>query len=367
MLTPNLSKILRYRSGTLAPKIMQIKTILITILSCLLLTTLGAQNAVERLIKEGIFLYDNGQYEEATKKYKEALNIDAGNLYALYELAYTYEAQEKYDAAISTLKIGLKQKKAPSKIRSNCYVAYGNCLDKSNNYKKAIKIYKKGLKEFPDYYLLHFNLGVSAIANNDLLQGEQSFQQSLLSNPHHGSSHFYLALVIDEMGLKVPALMAFSRFILLEPRGQRSEAARQFLSASLNRDVEQKDGKVEITLNLQDLKSLSDPNSFSSIKTRLNLGSALDHDDKYVNETEEERFQRKFKVICDGVTESKDKEGFYWEFYAPFFAQLYGEDYLQTFSNLIVAENSNSEWIKTNEAKVKSFLLWSEDFTWQKK
>ncbi len=327
-----------------------------------------AQNQVKSLIREGIFLYDNGQYEEATSKYKEALSIDPTNIYALYELAYTYEGMKQYDDAIAIGKKAVKLKNVDPKIISNFYVAYGNCLDKNEQRAKAIKVYKKGIKKFPDFYLLNFNLGVALLADNDLKAAESAFQNSVRQNPNHSSSHFYLGLLTDQMGQRIPSILAFSRFILLEPRGDRSLAARQFLDAGIHPPIVRTDGEIHVQLTVDDLGEENKANSFSSISLLLDLATALDLEEKYKDETAVDRFLRKFSLVAGSLGDHKDKQGFYWEYYAPFFASMEENNHLETFSYLVQAEESDnvSAWLKLKEETVMEFRIWMEDFDWDK-
>src|SRR5690242_10491400 len=117
-------------------------------------------NTAEELIKEGIKLHDAGKYEEAISAYSKALQADANNTNALYEMSYTCYITGKYDSTI-LLSNQLISNKAPENILKNVYVTLGNVYDEMKQPDKAEATYKEGIKKFPDFHLLYFNLGIT--------------------------------------------------------------------------------------------------------------------------------------------------------------------------------------------------------------
>lgn len=59
-----------------------------------------AQNSeIEKLIQEGITFHDNGEYDKAIGKYKEALKIDPNSSLVNYEISYSYLSAKDYKNA----------------------------------------------------------------------------------------------------------------------------------------------------------------------------------------------------------------------------------------------------------------------------
>lgn len=48
------------------------------------------------LVNEGVALHDQGKYNEAIKKYDEALSLEPENILALGEKAFSTESLEEY-------------------------------------------------------------------------------------------------------------------------------------------------------------------------------------------------------------------------------------------------------------------------------
>src|SRR5688500_8186720 len=78
------------------------------VLATLLTFNLSAQDdQLKQLITEGIALHDQGKYNEAITKYREALEIDSKSALANYELAYAAFLNKQYDTAIKYSNITL--------------------------------------------------------------------------------------------------------------------------------------------------------------------------------------------------------------------------------------------------------------------
>lgn len=82
-------------------------TIFITFFILLFPTLLLAQQSPARqLVTEGMTLHDQGEYEKAMTKYREALALDPGLMQAVYEMSLTslelkdYAGAEKYSLEV---------------------------------------------------------------------------------------------------------------------------------------------------------------------------------------------------------------------------------------------------------------------------
>ncbi len=137
-------------------------------------------------VEEGITLHDAGNYTEAIAKYDEALSLDRNNLLALTEKALTLEASKKYNEAIEICEIILKH--FQDKDSKSIYVTYGNCLDHLGKIDKAIKIYEEGIKLYPTYYQLYYNMAIALYNAKEYDKANKAFQNSIKLNPNHTSS-----------------------------------------------------------------------------------------------------------------------------------------------------------------------------------
>ncbi len=86
------------------------------------------------LIREGVLLYDQGNYKGAVEKYTRALAEDAENAEALDGRALAYLAQKEYAAFMQDAEKGMK---LDSPLRPAFDMTAGTCHSMQNQYEKA--------------------------------------------------------------------------------------------------------------------------------------------------------------------------------------------------------------------------------------
>lgn len=350
------------------------KKSVIVILLVLLSNVLFAQNSeeAESKISQGVALHDKGDFLGAISKYNEALELDKDNLAAYIEKAYTLVSLERYDDAISVCKTAIEKHPGDKNLKS-LYVTYGSAYDYLKKPEKSIETYNEGIKLFPDFYLLYFNKGVSLAGQEKMDEAIAEFQKAVKLNPKHASSHYIIAALLTYQHKKIPSIMAYSRFLVLEPTGKRASASLESMKEQVVGNVH-KTGKNSITISM-DPGSVSDTtedgqpndNNFSTVELLMSLSSALDSDKKNSKKSDVERFIEKADMMF-ATLNSKDKhKGFYWDYYAPYFAEMKKKDYVETFAYIIFAtsEDKNiAKWIKKHTKEVEAFYQWSESFKW---
>jgi Tfp pilus assembly protein PilF len=325
---------------------------------------------VDSLISEGIALYDKGEYPEAIRFYDQALSLDKDNLVGLSEKALTLLAQGNNKEAIDYCKKAIK-KGLNNEALISVYVTYGNALDALKKSKDALNIYDEGIKKFPNQNQIYFNKGITLSGLGKIEDAILCMQKAVQYNPRHGSSHNALAQLEKSKPNRIPALLAFARFLVIEPEGKRAAANLESMLTIMNGNAE-KTGENSITLNFSpdmiDTKGKSKENNFQSVDLILTMSAGLDLDDKYKNNTPVEKFIRKFETVCSSLSETqKDNSGFYWEYYAPYFIEMKQKKMITTFAYLAFASTPGEDidkWFKENKADVKAFFDWSKNFAW---
>lgn len=352
-----------------------LKIILILLLGTV--ATLSAQNRekAKALIEEGVELHDEGKYDKALKKYNQALDADAENIVALAEISLTYMAKQDYKSAIKYCKRAISKHPEDEHL-ADVYVNYGTCLDILGKSKKGVAIYDEGLQKFPSYYLLHFNKGVSQIGLKDYEGGIKSFQKAVNYNPEHGSSHFYLALIEADMGNKIPALLALSRFLTVEPTEERSKKARVLFDKLFNVPTSvNEEGKTVYNITLSDLSG-DNENEFAGMELMFTLATSVIGDDFMkavdslgIEDNEVNRFKFKYDFFINSLTGVKDdKKGFYSKYYTPFLAEMKEKEHVETFAYIMFLYANDNDYVKTwfeeNPDKLKAFSEWAANYDW---
>jgi len=241
-------------------------------------------------------------------------------------------------------------------------------LDAQKETNKAVKAYNEGIALFPDYYQLHFNKGIALSAANKMDEAIECFQKSATLNPAHASSHNALGRFAGFKKQKIPAILAYCRFLSIE---QESKRAKENLSALLQllKGKVEKTGEKAITINISpDLlsdvnkKGKPKPNDFSSTELILSMSAALDYDDKYKNNKAVEKFIRKMETICSSLGETgKNSSGFYWEQYVPFLVEMKKNNLVETFAYIAFASTETEDvanWLKAHSSETDHFYEW---------
>ena len=269
------------------------KRILLLILPLLCNTvTFGQQKEdAEKFVNEGIAYHDKGDYEGAIARYNMALALDEDNLFALAEKAMTLLSLQKYDEAIEICQTAIEKHPGENGLRL-VYVTYGNAYDGLKKTDKSIEMYDEGIEQFPDFFLLYFNKGITLSSVKKYDEAINCFQKSVSLNPRHGSSHNALGALLEASGKRIPSLLARSRFLIIEPQGKRAQANLASLQSIMKGNVEQT-GKNSVSININsDIlgDSLTDvkarENKFTSTDLILTMAAALDYDKKNKKKTE---------------------------------------------------------------------------------
>src|SRR5687768_10719859 len=98
-------------------------------------------------VREGIALHDRGDFDGAIRKYEAVLAENPSNALALYEMSFAYSEKKDYKKALEVAYRGAQYK---SEHLAGFYLLIGNNLDLLGEPDKAIEVYRKGIKLFPN-------------------------------------------------------------------------------------------------------------------------------------------------------------------------------------------------------------------------
>jgi len=322
------------------------------------------------LIREGIALHDQHNYEGAIAKYKEVLSENPSEVTALYELAFSYFQNKNYNDALATTQLGAQFK---SERLPLFYGLMGSSLDDLGKGQEAIEILKAAVKEYPRVELLHYNLAVSLRRTGKNAEAKAALEIALKYNPNHASAHATLGAIYRDMGYRVPVILAYSRFLALEPESPRAMKILPELQALLTGGVTtgKESNHINITIS-QTPKRLLDEGDFTAVEMAISISVAAE----LIKKPEEakgkpsstfERLVSIYTMIGESLGNSKPKGGFAATYYAPYFSALEKAGHMQAFvAQTWKAGNVDgaSAWAAANEAKLEAFRTWSQTFQW---
>lgn len=308
--------------------------------------------AETRSIKEGIALHDAGQFSDAIKKYQEVLHQNSNNVIAMHELAFTCYMAKNYDCAMQTSLAGAQYQ---SDDLAYFYMTIANIYDDNQEGVKADKVYRFAIEQAPNDSLLHFNYGVNLVRESQLPEARKQLETALRLNPNHPASHFTLGRAYELSGYRVPAILAYSRFLALEPSSPRSAAAVKSLQPLLVHDVStgKKTASINITLNPN---APNDEGDFTSAELAIAIGVAAATTEKEKDKSPFDHLANTYQVLAEIL--GRTKGGFAAEFYGPFFKRL--EDRKLTEAFVAYAWRSanlqgSEDWSAKNADKITEF------------
>ena len=321
---------------------------------------------VQALIEEGIRLHDQGNYDGAIQKYTDALELNKDNPEALSEIAYSYFAKGDYQASLLN---GQNAAKYKSDYLNAIYVLIGSNLDVLGKPKQAIQVYNKVLEAEPNDYNIHYNLAVTYSGLKENRKAIQHLKKSVTLNPLHASSHLVLATLYYEDSYRIPALLAFARFLILEPNSGRTEQALNNFQHILMWGIS-KESDNQINIVMPETSPDYD-GDFRSIEMFLSLFGAAQFTENNENNSPIENIQTGLGSVFSMLSKKNEEEakiGFVWEYYVPYFIELYQKDFTQPFVYHIfqLAQDEKIQaWITENQDSIQSFLDWSNNYQFE--
>ncbi len=333
------------------------KYIVSLFLSLCLSISLYAQDDIQTLVDAGIELHEEGKYQEAIETYKKALKIDKNSWFANYEIAFSYFALKEFEKAIKHCEISIKSDK------NNAYYSYivlGSSYDMIDKPKKAIRAYEKGIRKFPDVFLLYYNLGLTHYRLGEFKKAEDRIIKGLQLNPNHSSGHLLLAYLNYEKSGRVKTLLALYNFLVLEPDSQRAKKAYEILQEMMQYGVEvEGDKKINLTIPLG-----KDDDDFGAAEMMISLMQANNNTEENKGKSKQQLFfensESLFKLLGE-LNESGKKKGFWWEFYVPFFNEMAENEHVEAMCYYIQIPEENetvNKWLDDNFKKVEALGEW---------
>ncbi|HZB45481.1 MAG TPA: tetratricopeptide repeat protein [Pyrinomonadaceae bacterium] len=316
-------------------------------------------------IREGVALHERGDFDGAIRKYEEVLKENPASVRALYELAFAYSRKKDYKKSLEIAYRGAQYKWDEIGL---FYQLIGNNLDATGEPKKAIEVYKAGLKHAPQMGLLHYNMAVTYKGMDKPEDARKSLKNSLALSPGHASSHLLLAVIFFQTGYRTPALFAATRFLTLEPKSERAAVALRIAQEVMGGGATQGKNPNEISI-FMNLNTKKDEGDFDAIETVLGLSKALGMTEKNKGKTEAQLLVEQYDTVLAVVgeqTERKKQSAFVFKYYVPYFMELKQRGFVEPFVHYthqrVLA--GSGQWVEENSGRVMQFLSWSKNYKW---
>ena len=323
-------------------------------IALLLLLAVPSYADVATLVKEGIALYDIGRFDAAIAKFKAALEEDPSSDLAAYELGLTYSAKGDNAQCIALLEARVARK---GKYQAPMYAILGNCHDNGGDSDRAIAAYRKGLRINGDDTQLLFNLAVTLRGRGKYDEARKLLKKELTLRPDHPGGYYALALVFEAQNFRMPATLAYLRFLSLESEGERAKDAARRALALLGAGVEQKDDQnVTITI---DAKPRKEEGDFAMVEMMMGIAGAALFLPEKKDLSEFEKRRAHVAGALAMIAEAHEGRDFTSKQIVPYFRTLYDRKLLDVYAGVALRSldlPGEAAWTEANRAAIEGFL-----------
>jgi Tfp pilus assembly protein PilF len=317
---------------------------------------------INELVEEGIAYHDKGDYDNAIKKYKEALKLDPKSALVNYEIAFSYLKSKDYK---QSFEYSNKVIKAGELYLEGAYILNGSALDLMNKQNEAIEVYQEGIKLFPENYLLRYNLGYTAYNSGKYELCSDALKVGLQINPFHGSSHNLMGQLMYTSS-KVRSLLAFTYFLLINPNTSNSKSFFDLVVNMLEGGTNiETDKLLDIGVMYNDS---TDHITYAAAELGIGLMQAttIIQDKKGKNDFDifADNLE-KFLTLMGELRDNQKLKGFWWDFYVDFFYELTKAGYGKTLAFYISQSAHNEkakQWMVDHEQDVDKMLVWIDEY-----
>lgn len=324
---------------------------LLPMLSALILGMAPAMAQLPRTpqsyIAEGTAFHQKGQYRQALEKYNKAIELNATYDQAYYQMAQAYYSLKEYGKCIAHCDLALNQKATEYLPEAN--LLKGNALYAMGEYASANEAYAHSL-EAEENYQTYYALAKSQFKAKLPKKAQESLSMALSLKSTHAESHLLLAKIMEEQGEYLPAALALTNFLLLEPRGNRAEKAHNDLRRLLSSEATLANTAPEL--------SMDEVN-----KTAERVVSLLNTRKK--NDTESVFMMDAQALFATLHALHKTRTDFWWNFYVSFYSDLYDAGQIETLCYFISQSTSGAslDWLQLNPTRVEQLFDWVNGYT----
>ena len=319
----------------------------------LLVLMLAAQQPDDVAHKIGVAsqLIDEGKFDKAVAALKKIVAENPKNGVAKYELALAYAAKGDHLHCRKTIE-PLAAVEGPEQVDSLSLL--GNCLNSLGQHEKAVATFRKGLKLAPADAQLLYNLALTLVREDEKVdEARQLLETDLRANPAFTDAHSLLADVFAAQGYRTPAVIAYLRFLGMDPGSAAAPEAAVRLRALLD------DSKIDLKQSPR-----KDEGDYSSMDILLAASAAARGTEEEAKLSQFEQMRLQVSHLIDHFLISlalKESGDFTAAVHGPFFAALKHENLVDTFAGIVIASldiPGREEWVKANDAEVTRYGQW---------
>ena len=203
---------------------MMIKLFALSILGVTLLTQPIHAQSAEKLHQTAKSFMKQGDYANAVLVLNKSLQIAPDNMSIAKDLAMSYYFQKDNIKALETIKPVLDSKDADDQS----FQIAGNIYKQLDQRNELEKLYKKGIKKFPESGPLYNELGEAVFANSKL-DAIKYWEKGIQADPGYSKNYNNAARYYFFTTDKVWTIIYGEMFVNMEPTGNSTPEMKQIL------------------------------------------------------------------------------------------------------------------------------------------
>ncbi|HXU31278.1 MAG TPA: tetratricopeptide repeat protein [Thermoanaerobaculia bacterium] len=311
-------------------------------------------------IREGVTLHEQGDFDGALAKYRQVLAVNPKNVTALYEMSFTFAARKDWRACYETAEKALRLE---SPIRPMIYVTAGSCYDAGGEPKKAISLFKRGLRESPEDAGLRFNLAVVYLRLGDNSEALSALERTVKAEPKYLTANFALGELYAQSGQRIPALLAHLRYLSLDSESERAGTAAQAVKGLLWQGVTS-DGPDKVTVSVS---KDSTKGPFAGAEMILSLLAASRYLPESKDKTEHQLIAAMLDTLFSSMAEmAGERKGkcFPCDQFGLYFGEMKANGLVEPFVYVALESldpKGSTDWQQANPKKVADLKAWLGD------
>jgi tetratricopeptide (TPR) repeat protein len=311
------------------------------------------------LIADGVRLHDAGDFAGAIEQYQAAMDAGADTVLARYEMALSYLALDDKPAALA---IAEQAAEEDHRLRPTLYMIIGSILDQTGDSDAAIATFEKAIELEPDSFLLHFNLGVTHLGREEWDRAREGFERALALNPDHVSSHLFLGMALGSLNQRMSAVVAYTRFLMLEPNTKRSEVATQRIDELFltGYSKDPASGNVELTIS-----QVPENTELGAADFAMSIAQAAAESSEGAAGTAPiKRLESAIAIFTEVI--KPETQGFSASFYGPYFQALHSRDLLEAACYFALQNRSHAavDWLNAHPDQIEALRTLTAEHDW---
>lgn len=321
-------------------------------------------------VRQGQALHDSGDYAGALKRYAEVLRANPASANALFESAHTCEAMGDYAGGLEFARRGLA---CESPFRARLYEKLAACHAGRQQFDSALYAIDAGLAIDSTLAPLYFLAGQIGIDVQRPTPAASALQRAVRLEPTNERYHALLGVAYSQSGRRLPAILAMSEALALNPASGRAADMIRMIDALWIAGLQRAaDGSFKLSPEaFKGIRSTTtEDGNFILVELTICTTAAEDLEDSAtVNSMG--KVIRRYDVIADLVGPLAPRDtadhGFAREFYPNFFVQLKARGFIEPFAyytRQVSGDPSVGAWLKAHEEELAKFLVWWREYQW---